>query len=191
MTISPHLPSIDRALFRGMTISHYSYAVEDIAEAVLHWTTLLGAGPFFIMDPVVLDRVTTRDEQEAEWAHSAAFGKWGPIFVELQQLRGARPHGLAELLSPAGLPVVNHVSYVSATPEADSARFSAAGHEMIIHATSGPLEFWLHDTRAALGHVTEIHRGSTELTAIWDFVASAADAWDGSQPLRAIPSPGE
>jgi hypothetical protein len=74
MTISPHLPSIDRALFRGMTISHYSYAVEDIAEAVLHWTTLLGAGPFFIMDPVVLDRVTTRDEQEAEWAHSAASG---------------------------------------------------------------------------------------------------------------------
>jgi hypothetical protein len=191
MTIPPHLPSVDTALFRGMTISHYSYAVEDITEAVQRWTTLLGAGPFYIMDPVALDRVTTRDEQEAEWSHSAAFAKWGPIFIELQQLHDIRPRGLDELLSPSGLPVVNHVSYISATPEADSARLSAAGHEMFIHATSGPLEFWLHDTRAALGHATEIHRGSTELTAIWDFIANAADDWDGSQPLRAMPSLGK
>lgn len=165
-------------------ISHISYAVEDIEAAVTQWSTLMGAGPFFLIDRVRFDEVTTRAGLPAVWEHAAAFGQWGSLCIELQQLDDVRPPQLRELLTPGDMPVVNHVAYVSDTPEDDSAELTAAGYDLFLHAVFGRVEVWFHDTRAVLGHAVEIHRASPQLTEAFQRIADAARDWDGSLPLR-------
>ena len=40
-----------------------------------------------------------------------------------------------------------------------------------------------------LGHAVEVHRSSPELIALNDGFAQAARDWDGSEPLRPMPTP--
>ena len=164
-------------------ISHISYAVPNIAAAVEHWATTLGAGPFFLIDRVRFDEVSYQGEP-AVWEHAAAFGQWGAVCIELQEISEASPPRIAELLVPGPMPVVNHVAYLSETPEADSAELSAAGNALFLHARFGGVEVWFHDTSAILGHAIEIHRNSERLIKSFEMIAAAAREWDGTRPLR-------
>ncbi|MEO8906688.1 MAG: VOC family protein [Microbacteriaceae bacterium] len=164
-------------------ISHISYAVENISSAVDHWHRILGAGPFFLVERVTFDEVTSRGEP-AVWDHAAAFGQWGSISIELQQIFSASPSWLVPLFTPGPLPVINHVAFITETPEDDSAQLSAAGYEQFLHARFGGVDVRFHDTRAALGHAVEIHRASDELEAAFERIAAASRGWDGTDPLR-------
>jgi methylmalonyl-CoA/ethylmalonyl-CoA epimerase len=164
-------------------ISHVSYAVDDLERAVAWWSSTLGAGPFFLVDHVAFDELTHRG-QPCVWDHSAAFGQWGSMAIELQELHASDPPALTELLVPAAMPVFNHVAYLSATPEDDSAELGAAGHELFLHGRTGALEIRFHDTRAALGQATEIHRDGPGLRHAFTRIAEAARDWDGRDALR-------
>lgn len=144
---------------------------------------MLGAGPFFLIDPISFDEVDSSGEL-AVFEHSAAFGQWGSVCIELQQIARVLPQRAADLLSPGLLPVVNHVAYVSDAPDADSAELSAAGHEMFLHAKFGGVEVWFHDARAVLGQAIEIHRYSAALEASFARIAAASRDWDGTELLR-------
>ena len=154
-------------------ISHISYALPEIAAVVEHWSSVLGAGPFFLIDRVQFDEVTY-DARPAVWEHAGAFGQWGALCIELQEIVEASPPHVAALLTPGPMPVVNHVAYVSDDPEADSAELSAAGHELFLHAKFGGIEVWFHDTTALFGHAIEIHRASANLDAAFERIATVA-----------------
>lgn len=164
-------------------ISHVSYAVADLERAVHHWSTALGAGPFFLVERVRFDELTHRGAA-CTWDHAAAFGQWGGLAVELQQTLASAPAALTERLLPGPLPVLNHVAYLSATPEDDSAELAAAGHELFLHGRFGQLEIWFHDTRDALGQAVEIHRRGPNIERAFERIAAAASGWDGSDALR-------
>jgi catechol 2,3-dioxygenase-like lactoylglutathione lyase family enzyme len=166
-------------------VSHVSYAVADLERAVAWWSSTLGAGPFFLVDHVAFDELTHHGEP-CVWDHSAAFGQWGSMAIELQELHRCDPPALTELLVPAAVPVFNHVAYLSPTPEADSAELAAAGHELFLHGRSGELEIRFHDTRAALGQAIEIHRQGPRIEFAFARIAEAARGWDGRDALRAM-----
>lgn len=73
----------ERPTILGHPIVHVSHEVPDIPAAVEWWKELFGAGPFFLLERQVFDEVT-HDGAPASWDHSAAFGQWGNIGVELQ-----------------------------------------------------------------------------------------------------------
>lgn len=164
-------------------VSHVSYVVHDLEQAVAHWSSVLGAGPFFLVERVAFDELSHHG-QPCTWDHSAAFGQWGSIAIELQQLHRSDPPTLTELLQPGPAPGINHVAYISPTPEEDSARLSADGHELFLHGRSGNLEIRFHDTRATLGQAVEIHRRGDGIEHAFRRIASAAEGWDGSNALR-------
>lgn len=172
-------------LLTNRTVSHFSYSVADIERAVGYWSSALGAGPFFVLEHMKFDWAKHRGKP-CTFDHSAAFGQWGPIAIELQQVHaGTAPATLTELLIPSPSPVVNHVAYITTTPEEDSAQLIADGYELFLHGRFGEVEVRFHDTRPVLGQAIEIHRQSAFLEAFFENVAGAARGWDGRNPLRA------
>lgn len=148
-----------------------------------HWSSTLGAGPFFLVERVAFDELTHHG-QPCTWDHSAAFGQWGSIAIELQQVFASDPPGLTEKLLPGPMPVFNHVAYISPTPEEDSAELAAAGYELFLHGGTGRLEIFFHDTRGALGQAVEIHRQGDGIEHAFRRIAEAASGWDGKDALR-------
>ena len=163
---------------------HMSYIVDDIEKAVHQWSTVLGAGPFYLIERMVFDEMSHHGKP-CVFDHSAAFGQWGSMFVELQQVFASGPDSLTRCLIPAKPPAINHLAYLSPVPEQDSAELTAAGHDLFLHAKFGPVEIWMHDTRAVLGQSIEVHRDCAFLHEFFGQIASAHKSWDGTNPLRA------
>jgi hypothetical protein len=170
-------------LLENRTINHLGYLVPSIERAVAHWASTVGAGPFFIVERMKFDEVLHYGKP-CTLDHSAAFGQWGSVIIELQQIFASAPETLTQRLIPGASPILNHVAYVSPTPEQDSAQLSAAGYELFLYAKFGEVEVRFHDTRAILGQAIEIHRQSDFLDAFFSQVAGAARGWDGKGPLR-------
>lgn len=167
-------------------VDHIGYVVDDISAAVDRWAAA-GIGPFFVLPHVRFDALHRRGDP-CLFDHTAAFARWGAIGVELQQLHAVEPAGLARDLRAGTGNGVNHVSYVSPEPEADSERLEAAGWPLALLCRSGPIEDRLH-VAPFLGHLIEIHRASPQLAEFWAMVTRAADGWDGSEPLRVVAPP--
>jgi hypothetical protein len=167
-------------------VSHVSYEVHDLGHAVDFWATTFGAGPFFVLEHVAFDEVRYLDEP-AVLDHSAAFGQWGPVAVELQQIYDVQPGGLAAKVASRG-PRVNHVAYISPDVAADSAQLEHEGMPRFLFAKLGPVEVTFHDA-PMLGHAIEIHKESDHIHAFFDGIARAADGWDGRDLLRVGPPP--
>jgi methylmalonyl-CoA/ethylmalonyl-CoA epimerase len=170
-------------LLGNRIVHHLSYVVDDIEKAVHHWSTALGAGPFYIIERMVFDEMSHKGKL-CIFDHSAAFGQWGPMRIELQQIFASGPDSLTSRLIPSKPPAINHVAYLSPVPEQDSAELSAANQELFLHAKFGPVEIWMHDTRSILGQSIEIHRQCAFLDDFFAQIAGAAAGWDGTNPLR-------
>jgi methylmalonyl-CoA/ethylmalonyl-CoA epimerase len=178
-TAGPHATQV-----LGHPISHISYVVADLATAVDLWVATFGAGPFFLLEHIDFDRVE-HGGAPAVFDHSAAFGQWGSIAVELQQIHEVKPaRTLGPLLYGRGT-APNHVAYIAPDPESESARLERLGLPKFLFATFGPVEITFHDV-PMLGHAIEIHRQCDFIENFFASLAAAADGWDGSDPLRAM-----
>jgi Glyoxalase/Bleomycin resistance protein/Dioxygenase superfamily len=164
---------------------HISYAVSSIEQAVQHWRTVFGAGPFFLFERIKFEVVTYYGEP-CTFDHSAAFGCCGQNIIELQQIHLSGPRPLAKRLIPGKLPIINHVGCISAVPERDNAELTAAGYETFMHAKAGSIELWLHDTQVGFGHAVEILRQTDFLENFFAEVSGASLGWDGNAPLRVV-----
>lgn len=164
---------------------HIGYVVDDISAAVDWVVSALGAGPFFLIDHLPFDSVTF-EGQPAAFDHSAAFGQWGPIKLELTVIHNAQPAGLAAALGgPPGR--VGHVAWVVDDVEVESALLAAAGAPSFHEGRAGPVRAIWHDARAMLGHHIEILQDCPEIQGFYELMRSSAEGWDGSDPLRPAP----
>jgi methylmalonyl-CoA/ethylmalonyl-CoA epimerase len=165
-------------------ISHLCYVVEDLPQAVKWWAATFGAGPFLLLPDIEFDTLEGPAD-DLVWRHSAAFGQWGQIAVELQQIDEARPSSLARSLG-VGSTQLTHVAYVVPEPLETSSQLEQAGMARVLHAVFGPVEIFIHQA-PALGHGIEIHRGGEMVDGFFAAVAEIAEGWDGSDPLRRAP----
>lgn len=159
-----------------------AYLVSDVRSAALRHSEAFGSGPFFVADHIPLQSVSHRGGP-AVFDHSSAYGQWGPVMVEFVALHAARP---ASLASAAGVgdTGIHHVARFVADLDTEASRLVAAGYGQVLLArTASGLRFAFHDG-GRLGHLLEIYEPAPGLTAFYDRVASAADGWDGSAPLR-------
>jgi len=173
-----------RPTILGRPIVHISYEVPDIRAAVDMWVSTFGAGPFFLLERQVFDQVTHNDAP-AVWDHSAAFGQWGPIGVELQHTFEIEPAETlrAQVVGRGMSP--NHVAYLAKDPDGESARLAQLGFPQVLFAQRGPVELRFHYV-PLLGHAIEIHKESDFILDFFAMIARAADSWDGTDPLRTV-----
>ncbi len=74
-------------------------------------------------------------------------------------------------------------------PAAESERLNALGMPEFLFARLGPVEVTFHDSWKQLGHGIELHRETEFITGFFNSLRDAAQGWDGSDPLRAMPNP--
>jgi methylmalonyl-CoA/ethylmalonyl-CoA epimerase len=154
-------------------IHHVGFNASDLRGAIDTWVTVLGAGPFRLNEHVTYDEATAGG-RPAVWDHSAAFGQWGTVPVELQQTHELCPAELVGPFTAGGRAAVNHVGITANDPAAESTRLEALGFRLAMHARLGAVDFFWHDATEKFGYCIEIITAGPELDAFFESIASAA-----------------
>jgi hypothetical protein len=167
---------------------HYAYIVEDIQATVNRLVYQLGAGPFFLVDRVPLENVLSRGEP-AVFVHSSAFGSCDGSAIELVEAVSLAPERVAKAFS-GPWPRIHHVGYAVPPAQVAALRASLDERGLVQYLTSqlGEVDASLHDASAVLGHDIEIHVDGQGLRDFFSMVEGGAEGWDGSEPLRPVPS---
>lgn len=162
-------------------IHHVGFNVPDLRTAIDTWATVYGAGPFYVNEHVAYDEAASGGAPAA-WDHSAAFGQWGTVPVELQQTHAVHPEELAGPFTAGGRAAVNHVGITAEDPAAESARLESLGFRLCLHARLGAVEFFWHDATESFGYCIEVITAAAELEAFFETIASGARNWRENQP---------
>jgi len=165
---------------------HYAYVVENIEATVERLAQQLGAGPFFLVENVPFDNVTSRGEP-AEFVHHSAFGYCGGSPIELMEIVRLVPERIERRFSGAR-PRVHHIAWAVPPVSVRDLRreLKNRGLPEYLSAQLGEVDSTLHDASATLGHDIEIHADSTGLRDFFQMVREGAEKWDGSESLRRV-----
>ncbi|HAN71233.1 MAG TPA: hypothetical protein DCQ36_06545 [Actinobacteria bacterium] len=160
-----------------------AYRVDDLEAACHQWAESVGAGPFLCRSHLP---VTARhDGQPAVYDHSAAFGQWGAVMLELIQLHECEPAAMREVLEHDAPGQANHFACFVDDLAAASAALEAQGMPLTMSlTTSSGMEVRFHDARHVVGGVLELYVGTEHLRDFYDKVAALAEGWDGSDVVR-------
>jgi hypothetical protein len=166
-------------------IHHLAYVVEDIPSAAQKLNEQFGAGPFFSIDVVPVEDVTSQGEP-AEFVHASAFGMSNGVPVELMVIDTMAPARAAERFAGDTFPRLHHIAYAVPADEVEETRaaLEAAGMPEYLSARFGEdVSFTYHDGSDSLGHDIEMHVDSEGLRGFFAMFEGAAADWDGSTDL--------
>ena len=178
----PNPPNAQQAALPSALVQ-IAYRVDDLEAACHEWAERVGAGPFLCR--AHLPVVATHDDQPATYDHSAAFGQWGALMLELIQLHECEPAPMREVLEHDAPGQVNHFACFVDDLEAASTALIEQGMPLVMSlTTSSGMAVRFHDARHVVGGVLELYVGTPHLRGFYEKVAAMADAWDGSDVVR-------
>jgi len=168
----------------GRPIVQIGYSVQNIAEAAEFFAQTLGAGPFFVMKDISIP-ILRNANGPVVWEHTAAFGQWGNVGIELQETHRLDP---PDAFGPTYQRTsgVNHLAYIVEDLPRERARLERMGLTLLFEAKNGPHDSLLFDA-PMLGHTIEVHRDFVLFQQLRAAMVAAAEGWDGSDPLRPVP----
>jgi methylmalonyl-CoA/ethylmalonyl-CoA epimerase len=167
---------------------HHAYVVDAIEATVERLVEQLGAGPFFLIENVPLEKVLSRGEP-AQFVHNSAFGSYDGGAIELMETLDLAPARVEKQFS-GPRPRIQHLGYAVPPAEVADLRRSLEGRGLTQYLSTqlGGAEATLHDASGVLGHDLEIHVDGDALRDFFGMVSGAAEGWDGSDPLRPVAS---
>ncbi len=170
-----------------LAIRQLAYKVNDLEAAAAAHHRRFGSGPFFVLRHVALASSVHRGV-ERPFDHSSAYGQWGSVMVELVMQHNPDDSALHDMF-PYGSATegLHHAALFVDDLQAEIARFASEGAPLAqLSVTQTDTAFAFVDTRASLGHMLEMYEPTPELTGFYDFVAAAAQGWDGSDLIREL-----
>jgi hypothetical protein len=178
---------------RTAHIGHFDqlgYVVPSIGAAMAHWTNVLGVGPFFLMPDVAIEGAYEGDDPTTV-AMTVAFSYVGDTQIELIEPLGDAPSPYRTFAATHGGDGLHHVCRFTDNYATDLASIRAAQSPMRIYqATAGDMNLaYIEGTRPG-GAVLEL-LGASFMWPIFAEMAAAVRAWDGTDPVRALPPPGQ
>ncbi len=163
MTVSP---------LRGGGLHHIGYWVDDLAAAVTWAEEVLGAGPFTVLERIDLGEGFRFRGGPAVLDHSAAFGQWGPVILELGQVHDVTPELGAALRVGHGN--VSHVAWTTDDLSVEASGLAAAGCPLLTTSRSGAWADWF-EGGPVFGHPIEVHQPTPPVLGMWGAVKAAAE----------------
>jgi 4-hydroxyphenylpyruvate dioxygenase-like putative hemolysin len=166
-------------------ICQMAFIVEDLSQAMRHYTEVLGAGPWN-----VFDRVPVRDlmyhGKPAQINLHLAMSYLGDMQIELIQQTDNRPSVYMEVVAMRGYGL-HHCGVATRNFDAELARYQALGFECVSSAVT------MFETRAAyldshrdLPYLIELVELNTALEEAFGEMRRTSITWDGSQPVRPV-----
>lgn len=166
----PSRPKLNRVV-------QIAYAVRDVEQAAQRFAAATGAGPFFVRKHIPLISARIFGEASA-FDHSSAYGQWGEVMVELVE-----EHTPAIVTPPNS----HHKAFIVPNlKEAVTWCVQQGWPEALWAELGGGTAFAFCDARHQLGHLIEMYEPTDGLLAFYDFVKSAAQGWDGRDPVRLL-----
>ena len=169
-------------------IRQIAYFVDDVRATVERHHKLFGSGPYFIMEDLRVP-ITYRGH-DIELSHTAAFGQWGSMQVEIMRWESS-PRSVIQDFMPQGKTQsgFHHVAMLVDDLQATTADMNAAGFEEILRC---PLQEWnmtavFFDTMDAYGHFVEVYERVPPMVEFYDVVEKAARNFDGTDLFRDVP----
>lgn len=171
----------------GLPVRQIAYFVADVRTAALAHHRRFGSGPYFVAEHIPLRKAVHRGI-ESTLDHTSAYGQWGKVMVEFVQQNNPGPSAFHDLYpegsARSGL---HHLAVFVDDLPAAIARFNAAGCETALYAEMNDgFPFAMIDLVAETGHMLELYQPLPRLTEFYDFVARAAEGFDGNDPVRTI-----
>jgi hypothetical protein len=161
------------------------YVVDDVFEAAHRFASQFGAGPFFVLEHIPCVEVTYRG-QPGSFDHSAAYGQWGPLMVELFVQHDDEPSAVREMYAQ-GEQGLHHMAFFVDDQAAAAAQLDALGFPQAqIGWANNRTRFAFHDARSALGHFIEIYPPAPGTKAFYEMVRNAAVGWDGKNVIASV-----
>ena len=135
-----------------------AYRVPDLEAACHDWAQRVGAGPFLVRRHLPV--TATHNGEPAVYDHSAAFGQWGPVMLEIIQLHECEPASMREVLEHEQPGQVNHFACFVDDLEAASAALEEQGMPLTMALTSSSgMVVHFHDARHVVGGILELYVG--------------------------------
>ncbi len=91
-------------------IRQNGYVVDDLDAALTHWITVLGVGPWIVVDPLPATDFVHRGEATEPLDMAIALAHVGTLQIELIQQRCATPSAYREFLTAHG-PGLHHLAF--------------------------------------------------------------------------------
>lgn len=165
-------------------VMQLAFLPSDFDAALAHWTGVIGAGPFFLLENVALADMRYRGEP-SDAVFSLAIGYWGDLQIEL-----IRPENNARSIYAGEYGVrdrLHHVCVLVDDMEETRRATEQAGAVIVLEARVGEEGAVLYvDPGGGPGNLVELlrpERGTPELFAM---MRNAARDWDGCDPVRRL-----
>ena len=176
---NPRMPALPKELVQ------IAFTVPDLEAACHEWAQKVGAGPFLVRRH--MDVQCTHDGEPATYDHSAAFGQWGPVMLELVELHACEPASMNEVFRHSAPNQVNHYAYFVDDLEVTSAELQGLGFPLTMElVSSSGMRVHFLDARETIGGLIELYVGTEHLRQLYSKVAALHEGWDGSDVVRYI-----
>jgi 4-hydroxyphenylpyruvate dioxygenase-like putative hemolysin len=155
-------------------LHHIAYWTDDLEAAMAQATTLLGVGPFRVIEHVGLGDFRFRGEP-AVLDHSAAFAQWGTVILELNVAHDVQPPELRDALGIAP-GAVSHTSWYTSDLAAEGEHLEASGCALLTTSVGGAVANWF--TGGPLfAHPIEIHQPTAPVLGMWAAVREESEEY--------------
>lgn len=155
------------------------YLVQDLEEALDHWTGRLGVGPFFVIPNVAMTDPMYRG-QPCQAAIDIALANSGDLQIELVVQTNAAPSIYREWLDQ-GRCGLHHVGFF-----VDDIEAALSDLEPVPQRLQYGRNFCYIDTEAHPGTITELIQRDAGMRGLFDMIQQASIDWDGSEPVRRL-----
>jgi len=160
----------------------FAFVAYDVAPLVDHWANVIGAGPFFELKNLKLERTFFRGTPQ-DVTIDATLGYWGDIQIEFIRPHNDNPSVYSEWLK-AGKTGVHHFAVEVGDIHAARRTVDALGLQIAQEslAFNGEPFFYVE----ADGKLFELLAFDQRIRELFGMMREAHRGWDGSDPLRSV-----
>jgi len=165
-------------------VMQMAFVPTDFDAAVAHWTTVMGVGPFFLMEDIALTDMKCMG-QSSDAVFSLALAYWGDMQIELIRPDNDSPshlngdYGVRDQLHHTCLLVGDIHDAYAACKKHDATvvvEGKVGSDGAVIYADFG----------GGPGHVVEMLQPQPGTQDVFDMIKQAGKDWDGKDPLRKL-----
>lgn len=167
-------------------IMQIAFIVPDINAAIAEYMPRLSCGPWFVVEHFPLYEAQYRGAP-TELDITLALSFSGSMCFELiQQNNWSTPSVYTEVQQKRGWGF-HHFAIASGDFDADVEKYKALGHDMALYGVAGVgARAAYMDTSDALPGMIELIEMTDKTEAFFAMMKSAAEDWDGSDPVRVL-----
>ena len=164
-------------------VMQIAFVPDDFDAALAHWTQVMGVGPFYLLERIVLSDMRYKGEPSSTM-FSIALAYWGDMQIELIRQDDASPSIYRDTRNGGAM---HHVCILTDDIAAAQATAAAAGATLLVEGRVGGDGHVIYvETGGYPGGIVEILQPASGSSALFDMIREAARGWDGSDPVRRL-----